>query len=104
MIHITTLKDEAVRNLYPQVVSVRIGDDFIEAFDVEDNKVSLDDAKISVECGRLQVEHDSQEYQRQRELEYPKIGDQLDDLYHAGKFSVEMTAQLKVIKDKYPKK
>jgi len=103
MIHIAELKDNAVRNLYPHVVSVRIGDDFIEAFDVEDNKVSLDDAKISVECGRLQIEHDSQEYQRQREIAYPKIGDQLDSLYHAGIFPEDMTAQLKAIKDKYPK-
>jgi len=103
MIHIAELKDNAVRNLYTQVVSVRIGDDFIEAFDVEDNKVSLDNTKINVECERLQVEHDSQEYQRQRKLEYPLIGDQLDALYHAGVFPEDMAAQLKAVKDKYPK-
>ena len=42
-------------------------------------------------------------YQGKRAAEYPAIGDQLDDLYHKGAFSDEMAAQLKAIKDKYPK-
>ena len=43
------------------------------------------------------------EYKGKRKVEYPDIGDQLDDLYHAGVFSTEMTAKIKAIKDKYPK-
>lgn len=35
--------------------------------------------------------------------EYPSIGDQLDDLFHAGVFSPEMAAKIQAIKDKYPK-
>ena len=42
-------------------------------------------------------------YTEERRKEYPISGDQLDDLYHAGIFSAEMTAKLKKVKDKYPK-
>ena len=42
-------------------------------------------------------------YQKQREREYPTIGDQLDDLYTKGAFSDEMSAKIKAVKDKYPK-
>ena len=34
---------------------------------------------------------------------YPAIGDQLDDLYHAGVFSDEMAAKIKAVKDNFPK-
>ena len=103
MKNIKELKDNAIRNIYSQVVSTSISDDFIKAFDIENNEVSLDDAKINVEFEKLKAEYDSQEYQRQRELEYPKIGDQLDDLYHVGVFSAEMAVKLKAVKDKYSK-
>jgi len=36
-------------------------------------------------------------------LEYPSIGDQLDDLFKAGAFSKEMAAKIQAIKEKYPK-
>lgn len=42
-------------------------------------------------------------YRLKRQFEYPSIGDQLDDLYHAGLFSEEMMEKIKEIKDKYPK-
>jgi len=48
-------------------------------------------------------EWDLQEYARDRQAEYPYIGDQLDALYHAGLFPKEMAAKLKAVKDKYPK-
>ena len=49
------------------------------------------------------VVHPEKTYAQKRQLEYPLIGDQLDDLYHLGVFSTEMSAQLKAIKAKYPK-
>ena len=52
---------------------------------------------------RLQAEYNAQEYARKRQPLYPAIGDQLDDLYHAGVFSAEMTATLKKVKDDNPK-
>tara|TARA_Y100000296_G_C5009932_1_gene174561 strand:- start:183 stop:485 length:303 start_codon:yes stop_codon:yes gene_type:complete len=42
-------------------------------------------------------------YAENRISNYPQIGDQLDDLYHKGAFSDAMAAQIKKIKDKYPK-
>jgi len=44
-----------------------------------------------------------EKYKDDRKADYPDIGDQLDDLYHAGVFSDEMAAKLKAVKDKYPK-
>ena len=60
-------------------------------------------SEIDAEVIRLQVKYDAQEYARNRASEYPAIGDQLDDLYHAGAFSAEMIAKLKKVKDDNPK-
>ena len=43
------------------------------------------------------------QYKEDRRAEYPDIGDQLDDLYHAGVFSADMIAKLKKVKDDNPK-
>jgi hypothetical protein len=51
----------------------------------------------------LQAEYHAKKYQRDRQPEYPNIGDQLDALYHAGVFPKEMADKLKAVKDKYPK-
>jgi hypothetical protein len=50
-----------------------------------------------------QVELAKTQYQRDRKPAYPDIGDQLDDLYHAGMFSAELAAKIKLVKDKFPK-
>ena len=42
-------------------------------------------------------------YKELRAAEYPPIGDQLDALFHAGVFPVEMAALVQAVKDKYPK-
>ncbi len=42
-------------------------------------------------------------YAQKRATEYPPIGDQLDALFHAGVFPVEMAALVQAVKDKYPK-
>jgi len=60
-------------------------------------------AAIDAEVKRLQTEYTSQAYARNRKESYPEIGDQLDDLYHAGAFSTDMAAKLKKVKDDNPK-
>tara|TARA_R110000823_G_scaffold277831_2_gene396320 strand:- start:3697 stop:4074 length:378 start_codon:yes stop_codon:yes gene_type:complete len=50
-----------------------------------------------------EVEDHMLPYQRSRWANYPTLGDQLDALYHAGVFPEEMTAQIKAVKDLYPK-
>ena len=51
----------------------------------------------------MQADYDSRQYMRNRRVKYPDIGDQLDDLYHAGVFSADMIAKLKKVKDDNPK-
>jgi len=43
------------------------------------------------------------DYFQNRQVSYPSIGDQLDDLYKKGAFSDEMAAQIQSVKDKFPK-
>jgi hypothetical protein len=42
-------------------------------------------------------------YQEDRKNIYPDIGDQLDDLFHAGAFSDDMAAKIQAVKDAHPK-
>ena len=51
----------------------------------------------------IKAQEIAQEYAHNRKADYPPIGDQLDDLYHAGIFSDEMAAKIKTVKDKFPK-
>ncbi|MDP7368225.1 MAG: hypothetical protein QGH83_13335 [Candidatus Pacebacteria bacterium] len=58
---------------------------------------------IQAKQAELKAIHDSTQYQRDRQPEYPDIGDQLDALYHAGVFPEDMATKIKAIKEKYPK-
>ena len=60
------------------------------------------EAEIETAHAEWQAEYDAQEYARNRQAEYPPIGDQLDALFHAGVFPADMAAQLQAVKDKYP--
>jgi hypothetical protein len=57
--------------------------------------------QIATELARLQAEFVSNEYQRQRAMEYPSIVDQLDTIYHNGIDAWKQS--IKAVKDKYPK-
>tara|TARA_Y100000310_G_C20048281_1_gene519348 strand:+ start:197 stop:499 length:303 start_codon:yes stop_codon:yes gene_type:complete len=57
--------------------------------------------KIDAELIRLQAEYDANQYQRDRQSEYPSISDQLDKIYHEG--IDEWKKDIKAVKDKYPK-
>ena len=61
------------------------------------------DEEIDVKLAELIAEWNSTQYQRDRKVDYPDMGDQLDDLYHKGAFSDEMAAKIKAVKDKYAK-
>ena len=67
------------------------------------NPKKLTKKQILAKQAELQPEFDALQYQRSRQPEYPNSGDQLDALYHAGVFPDGMAAQLKAVKDKYPK-
>ena len=87
------MNHKAIRALYPNVVTI---DDGTGAFDQDGNKVSIDMAAVNAWV-------DPNQYKQQRVAEYPSIGDQLDALFHAGVFPVEMAALVQAVKDKYPK-
>ncbi len=65
-------------------------------------------ADIVAKQAELKAAYDAKEYQRQREPEYPAIGEQLDLLWHAiDDGTLDKTSDfytsLKATKDKYPK-
>jgi hypothetical protein len=60
-------------------------------------------AELKAKMEELQIDFDSKQYQRDRQGQYPPIGDQLDALYHTGVFPDEMAAKLKAVKDANPK-
>jgi len=85
-------KHEAIFELNSSVTNIK-GD---IAYDINGNEVEYD-------ADAVQTLIDSKAYIENRQKEYPPIGDQLDDLFHAGAFSTEMTATIQAVKDKYPK-
>ncbi len=52
---------------------------------------------------QAEKEYELDQILKNRQLNYPPIGDQLDDLFKAGLFSDTMAAKIQAIKDKYPK-
>ena len=78
----------------------------ISSVDSEGNPTFTDNwgftwAELQAEITRLQTEENNTEYQRNRAAEYPTIADQLDTLYHSGLDAWK--AEIKTVKDKYPK-
>jgi len=103
------MNHQAIYNTHPTVVSI---DDGKGAMDANGDPVTLDQAIVITETARLQAEHDAQEYARNRQAEYPEIGDQLDMLWHAidtGDWTAakvkttEFYTALKAVKDANPK-
>ena len=83
-------KIQAIYATHSNVVTIR-GD---EAFDAQGNPVTYNEATV-------QAYIDANAYKGLRQAEYPSIVDQLDTLYHSGRDAWK--AQIKTVKDKYPK-
>ena len=79
-----------IYELYPSVV--KIIDNV--AYDANGNIVEYNEATV-------QSYIDANAYKGLRQAEYPSIPDQLDTLYHSGLDAWK--AQIKTVKDKYPK-
>jgi hypothetical protein len=95
---------QAIYNTHPSVKSIR-GDN---VFDIDGNSVVLDQSLIDTEVARLQTEHDSQAYSRNRQAEYPSIDELVVALWEgvveermASVTALEGLRQ--AIKTKYPK-
>tara|TARA_Y100001956_G_C4116912_1_gene185351 strand:- start:920 stop:1207 length:288 start_codon:yes stop_codon:yes gene_type:complete len=85
----------AIKEVYPE--TYRLGVD--GAFKEDGTAISINQSSINTK----KVELASKEYRTNRSFEYPPLGDQLDDLFHKGVFSDEMTAKIQAVKTKYPK-
>jgi hypothetical protein len=94
------MNHEAIRRAYPQAVNI---DDGLGAFDAEGNQIELDQTLVDAAETEINTEASAVQYKKDRKLEYPDIGDQLDALFHAGVFPTDMAAKIQAVKDKYPK-
>ena len=72
-----------------------------DGYTFHDGQTPPSEEEIETEIKRLQAEYDGLQYQRDREIDYPKIAEQLDEIYHNGIDSWK--ALVKQTKDKYPK-
>jgi predicted lipoprotein len=81
---------DAIFATHSNVVTIREND----AFDANGNPVTYDETAV-------QAYIDANAYKGLRQAEYPSIADQLDTLYHSGLDAWK--AQIKTVKDKYPK-
>lgn len=93
---------EAVRKAYPEVVTVRDGDNNAGAFDKDNNKITLDQSKVDAARTTLDAEAVANVYQGERKKAYPSIRDQLDYIYHNG-IDKWKTDIVDPVKTKYPK-
>jgi len=95
------MRNKAIRNTHPTVVSINAGTD---AWDKDDNVVVLDESAIAIEQAKLQAEYDKQEYARSRKAEYPPIADQQDMQFHdAIDGTTTWQDAIQAVKTKYPK-
>ena len=87
------------------LVSLRPGAQFICRNDdiewLDENQTLPSKLEIEKERNRLYEEYEKNKYQRDREIEYPSVYDQLDMLYHLGYEGWK--SEINKIKSKYPK-
>ena len=93
-----SLDHEAIYSAYSDVVSI---DDSKGSFDKDGKSVTLDNAKVTAARKSIDDAYAAKKYQRDREAKYLKWEDQLDKIYHSGIDAWK--ADIKAIKDKYPK-
>lgn len=78
-------------------------DDSHEVRWLDEEQSEPDAEEIAAEVARLEEAWSAEEYRVLRRPLYPKVEEQLDDLFHAGAFSPEMAARIQAVKDAYPK-
>ena len=93
----------ALERLRPKATWEMVDEDYDKLTWTDNKQSKPTKEEVEAEAEKILQEYATLEYQRKRVVEYPPIGDQLDDLYHAGLFSEEMMERIKEIKDKYPK-
>ena len=87
---LTFQQHEALRRLNSNIVTIS----GTVATDKDDNVITYDLDAVNAEV-------QAKAYQEKRQVEYPSMADQLDDIYHNGVDEWKKT--IKAVKDKYPK-
>jgi len=93
-----SLDHKAIRKAYPDVVTI---DDKLGAFDKDGKSITLVQSKIDAARTTLDADYAKVKYKDDRAAEYPSVVDQLDKIYHSGIDAWK--ADIKTVKDKYPK-
>ena len=93
---------EAIRSLRPNAEFSVLDDDHLKINWIKCSNPPTTD-QIIAERDRLLVIYNARVYQRQRALEYPPIGDQLDALWKGGDAAADMLARVQAVKAQYPK-
>ena len=79
------------------------GDEYdVDTIKIDFTSTEISRSDIKTKMVELQAEHDAQEYARNRAVEYPDMGDQLDYIFHNG-VAKWKTDIVQPVKDKYPK-
>ncbi len=98
------MNHEIIRNLYPNAYLIY---DENRVFDIDGNRLTLDQALLAAEVAKIDAEQAATAYQRQRSPEYPPVADLADGLYWASKGDdtklTEYYAACEAVKIKYPK-
>lgn len=95
------MRHEAIRNLYPNVVTI---DDGAGAFDAQGNQVTVDEAAVAAEIQRLQPIKAAKQVKRNRKAAYISEADPLFFKWQAGEATqAEWQAKRSEIKARFPK-
>ena len=94
-----SLDHEAIRQAYPTVAFIDEDGSVIQ--EAKGKDVTVEQSIIDAARKAIDDAYAGTKYQRDREAEYPTWQDQLDKIYHSGIDAWK--ADIKAIKDKYPK-
>ena len=89
----------AIRNTHKNVGVINGKSD---AWDLEGNKITVNEDLVAKEMAKLQAEYNANQYQRDRLAEYPSIQELVVALYDADD-KAEIDKKRSEIKKKYPK-
>ena len=92
---------EAIAALKPAAHWNLNGDNYSGLTWLDKTQTKPTELEIEQKIAELKYQEEVNVYQEKRKLEYPDWGDQLDKIYHSGINAWK--ADIKVIKDKYPK-
>lgn len=98
------MNHNAIYRAYPNVTEIH---DSRGAFDINGNKVELDQALVDAAAAELAAERAATQYQRDRQPEYPSLADLADALYWSNQGDNtkldEYYQACAAVKAKYPK-